>query len=299
VSVVLRRVLVFASLWLLFEGTISWLATCEQPHHGTATYSSYQDHCTLFSGPVVTISRFSLIQLTHFLHTYEHELIAGFTIVLAFSTIGLWLSTAQLQRSTNSLWEAGERQIAVAAKAANAAELSARAAIGMELPIIRSVRYPWLLALDGPPTSDKDFEKGGSGVQWPVAYSRIVSIRFQNAGRTAAFPFLIELGWTASPELPDLGGAEPPYVVSAQFSPTAFIGENEGELDAPRIRKAIELTPTEIEALKTKETLLWLYIALHYRDFLGNPHTAKFLYVGGGTQFGVSLDPPAGYTGRT
>ena len=56
--------------------------------------------------------------------------VAVFTGVLAFITY-------RLVQSTNKLWEAGERQIGVAEKAASAAQASAEAAT-VQLPMFRS-----------------------------------------------------------------------------------------------------------------------------------------------------------------
>ena len=53
--------------------------------------------------------------------------------VIAFGTILIALFTFVLYRSTTKLWLAGEKQIEIALKAANAADLSARAAIAIEL----------------------------------------------------------------------------------------------------------------------------------------------------------------------
>src|SRR5262245_61776338 len=44
----------------------------------------------------------------------EKVIVASFTAVLALSTIGLWLATVSLQRTTNSLDMAGERQLDLA-----------------------------------------------------------------------------------------------------------------------------------------------------------------------------------------
>src|SRR5262249_18190520 len=68
----------------------------------TADYGSEKYHCTLLGGPIVSLLRFGFDWLFGFLKEYEHELIAGFTIVLALSTIGLWLSTRSLWWVTRS-----------------------------------------------------------------------------------------------------------------------------------------------------------------------------------------------------
>ena len=90
------RILLAVALWMLFECTASWLATCE-PGQRAADYSSEKNYCTAFNGPVASLAYFGGTKLFGLLHTYEKELIAGFTIILAFSTVALW-------RSTNRLW---------------------------------------------------------------------------------------------------------------------------------------------------------------------------------------------------
>lgn len=41
----------------------------------------------------------------------DKAIVSAFTIILGISTIGLWIATFQLQRTTDKLWEAGERQL--------------------------------------------------------------------------------------------------------------------------------------------------------------------------------------------
>jgi hypothetical protein len=96
-----RRVLVFAALWLLFEGAISWMATCEPPSQAATNYSGKENHCTFFAGPIVSIIRFGAANVFSLLHAYEKQLVAGFTIVLAAFTGTLWWSTRKLWRVTN------------------------------------------------------------------------------------------------------------------------------------------------------------------------------------------------------
>jgi hypothetical protein len=92
------------AIWLVFECIVSWLATCQPLDDSTTSDHYYPERCTAFSGPVFSILNFCLARTGLFLKGYEHELIAGFTIVLAISTIGLWVSTIKL-------WKAGEKQI--------------------------------------------------------------------------------------------------------------------------------------------------------------------------------------------
>jgi hypothetical protein len=65
-------------------------------HHSAAAQYDYPEHCSAFNGPLWAIVVFGLLKTDIFLKAYEHELVAGFTVVLAVSTIGLWLSTRHL-----------------------------------------------------------------------------------------------------------------------------------------------------------------------------------------------------------
>jgi hypothetical protein len=133
VPVFWRRILIFVALWLVFEASISWLATCQPYYEQTANYSSGENHCTLFVGPLSTIVYAAFARVRFFLREYEHELIAGFTIVLAFSTVFLWLSTRHLWQATKDAAASQardmEQSIGVASRSAGAAEQSAKAAL--------------------------------------------------------------------------------------------------------------------------------------------------------------------------
>jgi hypothetical protein len=94
----------FVGLWLVFESTISWLATCDQISGYPGADQTYKENCSALQGPFVGILRFTATSVGRFLHEFRDEIIAIFTIVLAVSTILLW-------RATYHLYEAGERQL--------------------------------------------------------------------------------------------------------------------------------------------------------------------------------------------
>jgi hypothetical protein len=73
----------------------SLLSTCQPADQGAAQQSSYKNNCTAFGGIIPWIAGVALHPLLRFLETYEHPLVAGFTIVLGISTILLWLVTKQ------------------------------------------------------------------------------------------------------------------------------------------------------------------------------------------------------------
>jgi len=93
--------LFFVAMLLIFDLAYSLLSTCQEVYPAATKRSIYQNGCTAFGGVVPLVVGIALSPLVNFLETYEHSLIAGFTIVLAFSTIGLWWSTSKLWNSTN------------------------------------------------------------------------------------------------------------------------------------------------------------------------------------------------------
>jgi hypothetical protein len=83
-----------------FDVAYSLLSTCQQSYPAASGHNNKQYDCTAFGGAVPWIVGITLHPLLRFLETYEHPLVAGFTVVLAFSTVALWLSTNKLWEST-------------------------------------------------------------------------------------------------------------------------------------------------------------------------------------------------------
>jgi hypothetical protein len=100
---------------LAFDVAYSLLSTCQQPIYQSAAANSHdQGHCTAFGGLFFSLG---ILPIRHFLHTYEHELVAGFTVVLAFSTVALWLSTNKLWEATKDTATAQERDTRILQRA--------------------------------------------------------------------------------------------------------------------------------------------------------------------------------------
>jgi hypothetical protein len=100
-------ILVVASLFL---EALSWFTAPVPPCLIQTTNEEqaahhYDDCPTLFPGSLILLGR-----ADHFIERHDKSIVAAFTVVLAISTIGLWLATVGLHRSTHALWEAGERQ---------------------------------------------------------------------------------------------------------------------------------------------------------------------------------------------
>ena len=94
------RVLVFVLIWLVFECTISWLAFCHPNYEQSAYYQIHHEYCA-FKGPLLGAISWGWGRMVVILHERDKEIVAAFTIILAFSTIGLWLATNRLWKLAN------------------------------------------------------------------------------------------------------------------------------------------------------------------------------------------------------
>lgn len=101
---------ILLAIWIVFECTVSWFATCQQINYGQPYDRSHENNCTITAGPLISITRFTIVSSADFLKKREHELVAGFTIVLAISTIGLWLSTRHLWFVTKDAVDLANRE---------------------------------------------------------------------------------------------------------------------------------------------------------------------------------------------
>jgi hypothetical protein len=105
--------------YLLFAEGLSWIAASGPPpcliqveHTQELGNQGDQKYCaTFFAGMIIVVERTVDIIKSH---DNDKAIVAAFTIVLGLSTIGLWIATFGLQRSTKKLWEAGEKQISLA-----------------------------------------------------------------------------------------------------------------------------------------------------------------------------------------
>jgi hypothetical protein len=229
-----------------------------------------------------------------FFHKNAGALIALFTIVLAISTIGLW-------SSTRALWRAGERHIEVARqsaeaaqRAAEAAELNAKAAIGIELPVLRA-EAPELLDVEAPVPDTGSLASGRVDVL-PGRYSTVRRIAVRNHGRTPAFPSLLKVGWYVGRQLSLFPAYKHERAMRAQVT---IEGEDETHIELPP--HTIEMDQGTIDSLISKEAEFWYFVSISYRDFMDQPHEARFCWRwgcpdGAGVQYFASDGhPPAEY----
>jgi hypothetical protein len=184
----------------------------------------------------------------------------------------------------------------VTRKTANAADLNARAVIGLELPILRA-KLAELTHLSEP-MPEKGSYSGSSDNGPPGNHSAIGYIEFINYGRTPAFPVRFEGGWVVEENLPKT----PVYFHSREISHATVI--RPGEDYVIDTGCGINLTDLDVVACANETAWLWFYGKLSYVDFMGAARDAKFCWRYsnfnrdfGSVSFGFASDgnPPAQY----
>jgi hypothetical protein len=146
-------------------------------------------------------------------HFALHEIGAALDVyngvITAIATAFFAWFTLSLRRATDRLWDAGERQlkflsdsaaaqssemqasIEASRRSAEAAELSAKAAVAIELPVITAFpqHFSWGVTQD---------------VNSKVHHCSVNHIAFYNHGRTDAYLSELRCGWLAGDSLPDV-----------------------------------------------------------------------------------------------
>lgn len=198
------------------------------------------------------------------------EALARYTWWLTAFTGGLVLVTGALCIATIGLYITGEKQIEVALKAANAADLSARAAIAIELPVIRAItgKVGW------------GDEQDSSGRIRHFCYLDYLS--FANSGRTKAFPIEVECGWTFGNSLPNV----PIYTSKKQFpinttfdsDMTSFDSDMTSSYDFRVADLTFNVPADAFNRIQDQSAKLWFYCNLIYLDFMQTRHETSFFW---------------------
>jgi hypothetical protein len=193
------------------------------------------------------------------------------TVVIAIFTTILGLFTVSLARSTRV--------------AANAADLSARAAIAIELPIIRANAGKL-----GYGTGQD--ERGQRHHVW------VSGVIFSNLGRTKAFPIEVQIGCIIGDRLPKT----PVYRFMGPFDTNAILNPvPEPAIEISLTKFEFEALPDIYERLRARSTNLWFYCNLIYLDFMQTRHESGFCWkchetAGMGT---LLEDPTPAYNRKT
>jgi hypothetical protein len=152
--------------------------------------------------------------------------------------------------------------IAAAQTAADAAMLSARAAIGIELPIFR-------ISPDSVISGElHDADK------ITVSYT-VSKVILDNLGRTKAFPIEIKYGMTCRENLP----SEPHYSGVDNFIPSYIIEPDPSVTPQKRLSDcSVIIQPGDGERVSDGTLGLWFYCSLLYDDFMGTRRETAFCW---------------------
>ena len=180
-------------------------------------------------------------------------------IITAIATAAIAWFTWTLRQSTEKMWIETK-------KAADAADLSAKAVTIVEFPIIRTAWIgPELLAVDSLP-GDGAAYGGALNDGLPTQFSVVSTIEYRNYGRSPAFPIGMLLGHSVIDRLPTV----PNYRKKAETSPSSILKEKDtSEIE---IHYGVELTEEERSKIANKTARLWFFVRMTYLDIMDRPY---------------------------
>jgi hypothetical protein len=208
------------------------------------------------------------------------------TFALFAATIGLILATGVLGYFAYRQADDMKASIKAAETGADAAMLSARAAIAIELPIIRTAIGTLGFALS----------KVGDAEETASAW--VDHLTFSNLGKSKAFPIELRLGETIGDQLPKI----PRYTYTKQFLPN-YIFEPDPRA-TPRMsidQFTIDMSLADQGLLVSDQMQLWIYCCLVWDDFMGTRHESGFcwLWTGSAGKGAFRVDQSAAYNHKT
>lgn len=214
------------------------------------------------------------------------------TIMALIASIQVVLFRAQLRMMRQNIQDT--------AAAAKAAELNAKAAIGIELPHIRAVPTD-LLATHEPVVGEAPYGGVISDAP-PGLHNALSAIELSNHGRTPAFSLAVSVGWMVARELPH---QVPAYQRKIRLNHNVILGPG-GEMNFP-CDIGIELSEEETRDVARDTKWLWVFGEVEFRDFMDQIQTTRFCWrhanrnAPGDPKFyylASDGEPPAAYTRR-
>jgi hypothetical protein len=185
----------------------------------------------------------------------------GVLLTAVFTGFIAWF-TWTLRQSTEKMWIETK-------KAADAADLSAKAVTIVEFPIIRTAWIgPDLLSVGGLIELGMSGESYGGVVNDgpPTEFSVVSEIEYRNHGRSPAFPIHMFIGYAVVKKLPDI----PAFKSWGNPSPSSILKEREsGKIE---IHFGFQLTEAERTAIANSEAVLWFYAMMTYLDIMDRHH---------------------------
>jgi hypothetical protein len=216
-------------------------------------------------------------------HWYDHLtdwLLVLFNGILAIFTVRLFYNAAEQSRDTKA-------SIAIAKRAADSAELSAQAAIGLQLP--RLVVHGMSMYAAGQPYGNwEPFTQQVGGGPPPDTFQ--IEMQIDNVGKTHAYLTEHCMMQYIGPRLPKI----PEYkeVVSAPVG--EIIRAEDGYVVIHVRNQFFHINAGQRHAMENIELShhLWIYGLVRFADFMGKVHEQRFCKRW--TRFGP-FDPPGGF----
>jgi len=217
-------------------------------------------------------------------------------LISAIATGFIAWFTWTLRQSTEKMWIETK-------KAADAADLSAKAVTIVEFPIIRTLWIgPDLLSVDALIDLGMSGESYGGVVNDgpPTEFSVVSEIECRNYGRSPAFPIQMHIGCAVVQRLPEF----PVYKSFGNPSPSSILKERESS--KIEIHFGFRLTENERDAIANSGAVLWFYVLMTYLDIMDRPHEIGSCWQWGKQNPADSLmyffdngTAPSAYTKRT
>jgi hypothetical protein len=250
----LRKIaFLLATLILVFGFAVASWSSQQQPQNQQATASNSSPNCTAEQNkPTKTWGEgLSIIWNRTWddpvaFYTFILSIFTALLALVSFAQVGFLIRADRTARLT-----------------AEAAKLSADAAIGVELPIIS-------LAQIQLKNQDQGGRTAGAVVGPPGPVSKL-EIAFRNLGRTPAELIAQCVEWAVVQKLPDT----PIYKANFPYVPGTFI--EAGEASTATLQNYfIRLQPGEITEIADDTKFLWVFGYLSFKDFLGKTHSTRF-----------------------
>ena len=189
--------------------------------------------------------------------------VAMFTLVLAISTVGLWVATI-------SLYRAGERQIAVAHTAANAAQKSAgvseRALIDLERAYIFVEKIDSNVA-----------EFFNTNLAWTDGrYFPIFTLSAVNLGRTPGNIEFAVIYFDVFSQIPDEITQLHTVTANPHAESVEIIIGADKSFKFPQLVCTNGFTHSHVKEMRAGASHLYCHGLFVYRDIFNNSHTTKF-----------------------
>lgn len=184
-------------------------------------------------------------------------------IMAAIATFQLALFAIQLRMM--------RRNIVDTANAAKAAELNAKAAIGIELPFLRAI--PSDLLATSEPVPEEGPYGGYVNDGPPATYNALGPIEISNLGRTPAYSLVVSIGWIVARVLPE---QPPAYQRTTRMNHNMVLAAGAETNFHPHF--CISLSEEEVKETGRDEKWLWIFGEVAYRDFMDQMQTARFCW---------------------